>query len=590
MPDELKDVAEAFFSASMDKLADGGKKALQLLTDEVKIRMKTGYKDYLSKSYEKFSKAKSFFTQNQAVNLYDYYIPSGIIFNNAGIDALTLSDAIEISSKCIISGTAGSGKSILLRHLFLDSVKSKKYVPIMLELRDFDEADLNLTNFILRTLSNFGLELEPDLFNKLLAAEHFAFLFDGYDELSQKYRKKVIRDLKSLSNKSGASPIILSTRPDESLHELNDFSVLPIAPLTLAKSVTLVEKLPIDDDVKKKFSQALKDELFEKHESFLSNPLLLTIMLLTYGDWAEVPSNLSRFYDQAYHALFQRHDANKGAFSRERKTKLDSQQYSSIFSYFALLTYSKNQINFTREQCLMQLQSSIGQTSLQVSADDFLDDSLKAVCLLLEEGLDITFAHRSFQEYFVAKFISHTSPDEQLELISKFSKRIRGDNVMSLLFEINQGLVERNFVIPNLKNFFERIKATKKLTRTSLIRALKILFTEIKVKPDGSLVFSTSRFHELFSQDVLAFVVKSYKFDIYQSDAIKENRQSKYITGDNDYIISLKDEGYRSKKLNDFLDLPGNWMEAWLDLSLNLKLKLETQEKSKLNNLNSFLN
>ena len=87
-----------------------------------------------------------------------------------------------------------------------------------------------------------------------------------------------------------------------------------VQPLDLASAVELVRKLPFDDPVKERFVADLHGGLFKSHESFLSNPLLLSIMLLTYSDIAHIPTKLSIFYTQAYESLFQKHDALKGGF------------------------------------------------------------------------------------------------------------------------------------------------------------------------------------------------------------------------------------------------------------------------------------
>lgn len=593
MTDELKSVAEGFFSACMDRLTDGGKQILKNLSDEIQVRLRTGYKAYLEKSYDKYSKAKSFFTQNQAIYLYDYYVPSGVSFNDVNIHALSLSDALEVSSKCIISGTAGSGKSVLLRHLFLDTLKTKKYVPVILELRDFDEADSNLTSFILRTLANYGLDLERDIFQKLLAAEHFAFLLDGYDELSHKHRKKIIRDIKTLCNKGGSSPVILTSRPDEALNELNDFCELSILPLTLEKSIELVDKLQLESEVKQKFIKSLQDNLFKTHRSFLSNPLLLTIMLLTYGDWAEIPSTLSRFYDQAFQALYQRHDANKGAFYRDRKAKLDSQQYSLIFANFALRTYEKRQIKMTRDQCLSHLQDSIEKSALDVSPDDYLEDSLKAVCLLLEDGLDIVFAHRSFQEYFVAKFISQASPELQAQLVERYAKRMGSDNVFQLLFEINAGIVERNLIVPYLNKLFNKLGVSKSITRTAVIKYLKLIFARITIEEDNTIWFTLlEKREEVIFHNLLHFTCLCYQFKPKpgktKNDQEKEILLYKKKAGTNVVSIDVRNEGVRSGLLKDILDL-GVYYEEALSFLLKKKVSLEQKNKLEVSELNQFL-
>ncbi|MBL4585600.1 MAG: hypothetical protein JKX84_00875, partial [Flavobacteriales bacterium] len=189
------------------------------------------------------------------------------------------------------------------------------------------------------------------------------------------------------------------------LAEFESFGLFETLPLDLDKSVTLVSKLPAEATVKKSFIKELKDGLFLKHETFLANPLLLSIMLLTYKYSADIPDKLSIFYNQACEALFQKHDALKGAFKRARETDLDIISFERVISAFSLLTYAESKITFSSIEALEYLEKSKSISGIEFSASCFLKDLLQAVCLMGEDGLFITYTHRSFQEYFVAKFI-----------------------------------------------------------------------------------------------------------------------------------------------------------------------------------------
>lgn len=172
----------------------------------------------------------------------------------------------------------------------------------------------------------------------------------------------------------------------------------------------LVRRLPEDEELKEKFISDLHKDLFNRHKSFLSNPLLLSIMLLTYGISADIPKKLSIFYNQAYEALFQRHDAIKGGFQRDRHCDLDIQDFSRVFSAFCILTLDKRLFQFSRSDAISYLDKAKDLVNITVNSEDFLEDLLQSICFLVEDGLLLVFAHRSFQEYFSAKFICDAVP------------------------------------------------------------------------------------------------------------------------------------------------------------------------------------
>lgn len=344
--------AADFVSANIEKIFDFGKKAYGKVDAVLQVSLKTAYTDYLNASRLKYSKSKSFFIRNQPVELYTYYVPTGISCGDKLISKPDFKKCTEFTNRIVISGTGGSGKSVLIKHLFLNCIQEKTHTPILIELRDLNAYEKSLDDFVSETLSNFGFKTTDDYIKNAKEAGHFSYFFDGFDEITPKLRIKIIKQISSLSKKFPKCPIFISSRPDDDVSGLDDFSTFRMRPLQLNEALDLVTKLPFDDVIKSKFCSNLSDGLFEKHESFLSNPLLLSIMLLTYGENAEIPSKLSIFYNQAYEALFRRHDAYKGAFNRDRLTTLDIQDFSKVFSLFCLQTYEKRLFKMPRSVCL----------------------------------------------------------------------------------------------------------------------------------------------------------------------------------------------------------------------------------------------
>ncbi len=248
---------------------------------------------------------------------------------------------------------------------------------------------------------------------------------------------------------------MVSSRPDDIFGGWQDFSSLNINPLNIEEACELVDKLPYDEELKSKFLNDLRNNLFQRHESFLSNPLLLSIMLLTYGQSADIPKKLSIFYNQAYETLFNRHDALKAGFQRDRLCDLDILDFSRIFAAFCVQTYDRRLFQFSRSDALTFLEKAKKAVTIEVDSENYLDDSLQSVCLLVEDGLLLVFAHRSFQEYFVARFINAATPKIQRRLIDRFYDNMRRDSVIYLLYELNQDLVERELLIPKLNQLFK---------------------------------------------------------------------------------------------------------------------------------------
>lgn len=490
--DEGKFAAE-FLAKNLEKIIALGVQVFGKADEAVQISLKTAYTEYLKKVHEKYSKSKSFFIRHEPVDLYSYYVPTGIRCGKAKLNKPTFQNLTEISKRVVITGSGGSGKSVLIKHLFLNCIEHKEYAPILIELRDLNSEGKNLEDVVMQTLDTFGFKVSGDYVKRAKIAGHFCYFLDGFDEVSPTQKARLIREITQLSKRFPLCPIILSSRPDDVFNGIEDFSVFSIEPLELASAIELVEKLPFDDAIKKKFTSDLSSGLFEQHKSFLSNPLLLSIMLLTYGEHAEIPSKLSIFYNQAYEALFQRHDAYKGGFSRGRKTSLDIQDFAKVFSLFALQTYEKRLFKMPRTTCLEFIEKSSAALKFDFKSEDYLSDLISAACLLVEDGLEIAFSHRSFQEYFVARHISQSMPDVQVKLIDRYWKNMRQDNVIELLLEINPELVERQLLIPQLEKLFEEIGVKRKVGITHTVEYFKKVYSSLDIEDGGIHAMFRSR-------------------------------------------------------------------------------------------------
>ena len=533
--DEGKFAAD-FLEKNLEKIIDIGKKAYGMADAKIQTSLKTAYKNYLGTTRLKYSKSKTFLQRDLPVELHSYYVPTSLECSSKTILKPDIAKCLEFSNRIAITGTGGSGKSILLKHLFLNCIQENIYVPVLIELRDLNSYEGSLDNFIRESIANYGFRTSDDYINNAKKAGHFCYLFDGYDEIDPKIRNKVIKEISSLGKQSPNCPILLSSRPDDVIEGLSDFSSYKMMPLNLDEALELIEKITFDETVKIKFSQELTSHLFKKHQSFLSNPLLLSIMLLTYSENAEIPSKLSVFYSRAFDALFNKHDARKDTFHRTKLSNLDSLDFTRVFSLFCVLTYEKRLFKMPKIACLEFIEKSLKSLEFNVRPDDYLSDLKSATCLMIEEGFDVIFTHRSFQEYFVALFISSAAPDIQFKLINLFWLNIRSDEVMLLLKEMNPELFERLVLIPKLEELFNEIKVVKIFGITHHLKLLKLFFIALSCDQTGSTVYmyANAKSYDglrIAQSYLLKIVITDYSnwsmHEITQSDSKEKARMHK---------------------------------------------------------------
>ena len=178
------------------------------------------------------------------------------------------------------------------------------------------------------------------------------------------------------------------------------------------------------------------------------------------GKAATIPQKLNVFYNQAYEAIFQRHDALKPGFKRDRRTNLDVQDFARVFAAFCIHSYDIRKLEFTETDAINLIVKARDLSGLDFDVTDFLRDSLQSVCLLVADGLNFVFAHRSFQEYFAARFIAGAAPGRKQALIERYTKRSHfvSDNVINLLYEMDPIPVEDYFVLPAVERMHVELR------------------------------------------------------------------------------------------------------------------------------------
>lgn len=537
------------FKAILDKYADPIiNKITQISQNEwekFKVDFDIAFRGYLKNSYAKYSKIKTLLYRTEPKYIYDFFeIPYLEKEHSKYIKAKDIDNILDISNYVIIQGTGGIGKSTLMKHLFINELEKKDLIPVFLELKDINdlEADYEISDIILEKLDNLGSQLQKKYLQYALKSGCFLFLLDGYDEIVSHKRDYFFRRFETFCDKYSKNYFIISSRPYSEFIEFQRFTVIKTCPLNKEQAMSLVGKLEFDKDIKQRFVNALDLELYEKHKSFASNPLLLNIMLLTYDNYAEIPEKLHLFYANAFETLYSKHDATKAGYRRELKSKLSYDSFKKIFSYFCFISYVQAKVEFSSDDLRTILKKvSINKVTFEI--DNYIYDLVNSLCVLYKEGLNYKFAHRSFQEYFTALFLKEL-PDESMkqmgiQLIHKDIFKVTNDNVFDMLFDMAEERVEQNVFLPILQEFEQNIDDNKKY-EFYFIRTIK------EIKFDKRLVNQIFEIRLWLSRDVSNDIIDFiYKFANYYLEATKSKKKKWKAEADKllEYLINNK--GYK---------------------------------------------
>lgn len=418
------------------------------------VALEVAFKKYLKNSYRRYSKIKTLLYRDRPVSLREHYVSSDFNLGQEKVSGSYILESFVESKRNIVVGTAGSGKSVLLRRLFLDFVEKQAGIaPVLVELRLIESTDSEITiqHYIHRTISELDENLTSEQLHYALKQGKIILLLDGFDEIDFSNREKYEKEILAISRKYPETIIVVSSRPDECFSSWEEFHIYRALPLTKEQAADLISRIDYDTTVKKKFTEELVSGLYDRHEDFLSNPLLLTMMLLTYEQLAEIPEKIHIFYEQAFDTLFHKHDALKSLYKRKSYTGLPIDDFKRLFAAFCILTYSDRKISFSHQDLIIYIRQAVELESVSVDPQNFFNDLIKSVCIIQKDGNVYTFTHRSFQEYFSAYFISRSQSIDFEGVLDSLVKGYFRDSVIKMLFELNREQIEINWVIPKLR-------------------------------------------------------------------------------------------------------------------------------------------
>lgn len=425
--------------------------------NEYKIKTGKAFEEYIKLSIEKYKYTKTILYKYKPVLIEDFYVDLDLELNNKIIDTRSVKNLIEISNGIIITGIAGSGKSTLMKYLFLDSIKNEIGIPIFIEIRNIKK-DIFSDLFEILKKSNFPQDV--DLFKKILKKGKFIIFLDEIDEVSPEIRDKINSEILDMRESFSKNVYIVASRPYDNFISWSRFTELKLSPLTKEKAKLLIKKINYENSIKDKFLSDF-DIIFRNHESFATNPLLLTLMLMTYVEYLAIPAKVSLLYERIFEMLYSRHDATKFGYSRKIFSNLSQYEFKKVISCFSLISYLDGKIRFTKEEINVYLRRAKKISEIEFDEDEYLKDLLQSVCLLIQEGYYYTFTHRTFQEYFTSFFIVNTDIDIRKILLEILFKRVPSDRTLDLIFEMNKDIFENEFLIPKLHKIKEDTKYGK---------------------------------------------------------------------------------------------------------------------------------
>ncbi len=452
-------------------------------SDEIKQFIGTDIKNYLTKQKENYSHVKTLLRGNTPTFLYEIYYPLKLKSGKKIISTDSISNIFDDNNYITIIGDAGSGKSTLIKHLFLNSISEKYKIPLLIELRYLNNNSVDLEEYVKKIIDKNKISVNLDIMERYLSKGKFVFFLDGYDELDSKTKESATKQLNEFIKKYDKNNYILTSRPYSDIEHFPLFHNLYMKDLSLTDGEIkgfIYKQLNSEKELADKIIKSIEQGKLKYIKSFLKNPLLLTLYILTFQSYASIPDKKYIFYRRVINALFSEHDSKtKLGFVREKLCGLNQEEFENILKVFSFISYFDGRISFDYDYVTSTLKTIKSKyKNINFDNNKFIVDLKSSIALWVEDNGVMSFAHRSLQEYFAALFIKELQSEANEKVYNKIKNEIGAvinynnlirrreigagiqelDNLLNLLFEMDEFNYHKNYYLPNLfyiKNYFD---------------------------------------------------------------------------------------------------------------------------------------
>lgn len=453
-------VAEALV---LTALKEPVKKLTNWIFDEASGKVSEAkMKNALSKLHEKISHVvmvKTFYHINESIDLRTFYVPTRVKDISYVIDSVGRVD----TSSIVLEGTVGQGKSIFLRYLTYQEASQGQKVPIFFELRRLTD-NQSLEDAISTVISNWIPLFKKENFKKIADSGQVVLFLDGFDEVPQENVNRLINEVEAWNERYPKMQVVISARPESEIQKSIPFKVYKLAEYESHEQKELIRKLVSDEEFQENLIKNIEESSLEIKD-LLKTPLMVTLFVKQYEVNLKIPKNQSEFYENLFSNIASLHDNTKAGFIRQLNSKLDVVKLQEVFEEFCFFTGNSEKLILSRKETIEIIKKCIDNQNIDVNPDDILKDFSTVVCLLLKDGSEYSFIHRSIQEYFYSSFISNKSPIAKESFYKKlledddFYMKLR--NVVDFLEKSDNYNYNKYFRLPIVNNYIDAFNITE---------------------------------------------------------------------------------------------------------------------------------
>jgi predicted NACHT family NTPase len=337
-------------------------------------------------------------------------------------------EAVQHHRKLMVLGKPGAGKTTFLKYLAMQCIEGQfqaNRVPLFITLKDFAEAPKQpeLLEYIAQQLALCGVRDASTKAEQLLREGRALVLLDGLDEVREEDTTRVLREIREVSGWYHTNQFVITCRIAAKEYTFDWFTEVEVADFDEEQIAIFAQNwFRLSAPVKaERFIHKLKEN--KPIQELATNPLLLTLLCLVFGENADFPANRSELYKEGLDVLLKKWDAKRDIERDQVYKNLSVQRKEDLLSQIALITFEQKDYFFKQKTVEAYIADFIRNLYNEDPDPEILRLDSEAVLksieaqhgLLVERAKGIySFSHLTFQEYFTAREIVTNSAFESL--------------------------------------------------------------------------------------------------------------------------------------------------------------------------------
>lgn len=448
------------------------------------------------------------------------------------------------AEKILLTGDAGSGKSVLLYKLVLEFINkflkehninsindSNFELPVCLKATDIKRDGFDNIEEIIETFYSSSKD------NKIKT-----IIIDGIDEVATNDRAEIKEKVEAYVNlKNKQITLVFSSRTNFTIiDEFATYTHYELMPYEIKQAVEFIKNMAQKQSI---LLDNLEAKLFELEGQIPFYPLALRLLIEVVEKHKEVPASITELYNRYIGIIFGEYEISIELDRLfEPRIKRD---FLTELSYEVF--YINNQVKIKNSNFLEFIDKFCKKHSfLNENKSEFIEN-IKRINLLKIENDEVYFSHKSFLDFFIANYFKENKDDLDEnnkfdELFSIFTSNQQWEDITFFYFGLKTKINKSDFI--KIKNHIAELEDgfNKNLTNFYLGRLVQYAYMTEKNFVDeiisNSMKLSLNLrndFYELFKESLAIVEIPHILSDIgilhiidlcYSSAFLRENTKN----------------------------------------------------------------